>query len=249
MEQTKIKTTIETIIENDIPENLINNEEMKVLIDNFITSEEEFLLEKKEVLKCINEKRINYEKGLFNRKYDKEMIEQIDTLISFVSYAAVPITNSIEQTPIQKTMELFPKIKNIILLCSSESEETAEELKNTMINYKILIKRVDINRFNDSYNKLRKAIYEGEIYEDKTIIDLTLGLKMTSLAFYKISTEFGIKTVNWQEIQAKNADNRFIRVPGTNHFYFVEEPKLENYKLYRNIDRAIVNFNFKTVSQ
>ncbi len=251
-----VKDKLLKIFENDIPSEVLSNKDKEIVI-NYFTSEDIDYLKKNPnvitVLKEINKKRIDYEKKNLNSDLNnKNLINEINTLVSFVSYAALSKPDNLELTPIEKTLILFPNIKSLILLTTEELNLETITLKKTIeINNAIFVKDIIIintNSFSSIYNKLKTLIENEIIIPENTLFDLTLGMKMTSLAFYKVSTEDNIRTVNWQELQVKKTDGRLERIPGTNHFYFVDNPKLENIKLFKNIDKAIENFDFRAAS-
>lgn len=201
--------------------------------------EEENMENETEIL----DKKIENEKKRFWEKY-KDGFETVDTLISFVS-----LSNQ-KKEAFEKTLEIFDgKIKKIILLCTQQSASKLETFNFKGIE---LIKDVIENPddFNTISYEIRRKVENGDIDPDKIIIDTTLGFKMVSLAFYKLSTEMNIKSVNWKQVQFINKDKsgRDFIVPGSDFINVIENPKLENYKLYKDINKAVENMNFEAAA-
>jgi len=235
--KTKEEELTEYFEENDITDKMI----IEVIKNKFLS---ESIDEKEEnIIQQILLNKIESEKLLFWEKYE-ESFKMVDTLISFVS-----LSNQSKEA-FEKTLTIFNgRIKNLILLYTRQSYSKLENINFEGIKItKTLIE--DPDDFNAISYEIRKAIEKEDIDSEKIVIDTTLGFKMVSLAFYKLSTEMNIKSVNWKQVQFINRDKRgkeFI-VPGSDFINVIDNPKLENYKLYRDINEALDSMNFEAAA-
>lgn len=164
--------------------------------------------DEQEKLSDIYKKRIENEKN----KVDTENIidsNKIKVVISTVSLANVS-SNILEELPLEKTLRLCENVKNVYLFYSNEASEKFKLIKEKLNN-----KNIEVNSRMTDKEKLTsenivsmraflfdtlKVLKEKGIKEDEILIDLTVGMKLASIAMYKIAVENGIKIVNWKEI-------------------------------------------------
>lgn len=106
---------------------------------------------------------------------------------------------------------------------------------------------------------LKELVINGDINKENTLIDSTLGLKLTGIAMYKLAVEHGIKTVTWKDFQIPvytKVENEYIvddkkngkRVPLLAELKLIEEPTDENMRIYQAINNEIEKFNFHAVA-
>lgn len=200
---------------------------------------------------CWNENDLEYienenmENELRRFQRHKGRFAKINTVVSCVSMSKQ------KMEAFQKTLYIFDRhIKKLILFYTEKSKEKLENIKN---NIKIEIILINIEESTDDFNLLSNKIIETfnkycPEYEE-ILIDNTLGFKLLSFALYKVSTELNIKTINWKQSQIndmKNGPSDII--PGSDRYNIIEAPKLENYKLYQNINLAANNLEFTALS-
>jgi hypothetical protein len=102
-----------------------------------------------------------------------------------------------------------------------------------------------------------KVLKEKGIKEDEILIDLTVGMKLASIAMYKIAVENGIKIVNWKEIYfskyKKNEDeeyslsNESFRIVFSAMFEIIKEILAENKQMLLDINASIKRKEYQTV--
>lgn len=231
--------------------NIVNNEEIELSL-NYHLNEKYDLKKLIEFYdKYFQEYQIQYSKN------------KIKNLITFVSLSKTPLTDKLEELPFLKTMRVFNKINTIYLLYTEESEkkynETKKFLSNQNSKIEICGKKVNNEDITSIYQYLKSLIINGDINKENTLIDSTLGLKMTGIAMYKLAVEYGIKSITWRDFQMpvynklKNGyeiDNNKNgkRIPLLVELKFMQEPINENIKIYQAINKEISNFNFSVVA-
>ncbi|MFR4479186.1 MAG: hypothetical protein ACLUBL_05440 [Fusobacterium sp.] len=229
-------------------------------------SEEEFEI----MLKFhLNELLIEREQEILNELYYKKIAQQklailsdkkIYTLVSCVSLSKILPQDYLE-LPIFKSLRVFKEIKNIYLLYTNESEfnfkEISEKLKRFNIN--VIGKAIKNDTIDDIYTTIRDLAIKGEINKENTIFDITLGLKMSGIAFYKLASERGFISINWKELQLpiynyneKNSSyeetNFGKRIPLTVTLELLKEPLKESMKTYTMLNEALENKEYNVVS-
>jgi hypothetical protein len=179
-------------------------------------------------------------------KYELLKNVNVDTLISFISFAKV---EEFDLSAFEKTLILFDNIKSIFILNSKESFEIAKNIISKLKNkYLVKLITVNIEDYDKLYVELLELIESNSINRKNIIIDTTQGTRMVGAVFYKFSIEQGIKVVSWQGEQRNNSKGRSIRIPGSDKFHFIKEPELKNYKLYNSINSLIKNYKFLEAS-
>ena len=213
----------------------------------------------------IYKKRIEHEK----KKVDTENIidsNKIKVVISTVSLANVS-SNILEELPLEKTLRLCENVKNVYLFYSNEASEKFKLIKEKLNN-----KNIEVNSRMTDKEKLTsenivsmraflfdtlKVLKEKGIKEDEILIDLTVGMKLASIAMYKIAVENGIKIVNWKEIYfskyKKNEDeeyslsNESFRIVFSAMFEIIKEILAENKQMLLDINASIKRKEYQTV--
>ncbi len=218
--------------------NISNEEYRKFISEKFLKGREDILIEEKITHENLEEEKIKFWKG------NREKFQEVDTLIAFASLS------SQRKTAFSKSIEIFDgKIKELILICSEQTKEEAEKIKIEGVN--IIISLIDSpDDFRAINSALQSEINKRDIDSERMVIDTTMGFKMVSLAFYKLSTEMNIKSLNWKQVQFINKDKngREFIVPGSDFINVIDNPKLENYKLYQDINEAVENMNFEAAA-
>lgn len=193
-----------------------------------------------EKIKNIEKSNLENEKIRFENYLKR--FQNVDTIISFISISKQ------ETEAFEKTLYLFNgNIKKMILLYTDKSKYKIDKIKEKYNKLEIIEKNIenDSENFNEMSKNVLELINENCNEYDNLIIDNTLGFKMISFALYKISTELNIKTINWKQTQLKDKKKwQSDIIPGSDRYNIIEIPKLENYILYQNINKAVDNFNF-----
>jgi hypothetical protein len=218
--------------------NISNNEYRKFISEKFLKGREDVLIEEKIAHENLEEEKIKFWKG------NREKFQEVDTFIAFASLS------SQRKPAFSKSIEIFDgKIKELILICTDQTKEEAEKIKIEGVN--IIISLIDSpDDFRAINSALQSEINKRDIDSERMVIDTTMGFKMVSLAFYKLSTEMNIKSLNWKQVQFINKDKngREFIVPGSDFINVIDNPKLENYKLYQDINEAVENMNFEAAA-
>ena len=221
--------------------------------------------EEHEKLSEIYKKRIEHEK----KKVDTENIidsNKIKVVISTVSLANVS-SNILEELPLEKTLRLCENVKNVYLFYSNEASEKFKLIKEKLNN-----KNIEVNSRMTDKEKLTsenivsmraflfdtlKVLKEKGIKEDEILIDLTVGMKLASIAMYKIAVENGIKIVNWKEIyfskykknenEEYSLSNESFRIVFSAMFEIIKEILVENKQMLLDINASIKRKEYQTV--
>ena len=221
--------------------------------------------DEQEKLSEIYKKRIENEKN----KVDTENIidsNKIKVVISTVSLANVS-SNILEELPLEKTLRLCENVKNVYLFYSNEASEKFKLIKEKLNN-----KNIEVNSKMTDKEKLTsenivsmraflfdtlKVLKEKGIKEDEILIDLTVGMKLASIAMYKIAVENGIKIVNWKEIyfskykknenEEYSLSNESFRIVFSAMFEIIKEILVENKQMLLDINASIKRKEYQTV--
>jgi len=219
----------------------------------------------REKLSNIYQKRIEYEK----KKVDTENIinsDKIKVVISTVSLANVS-SNILEELPLEKTLRLCKNVKDVYLFYSNEASEKFKLIKEKLAekNIKINVGMTDKEKLTSEnivsmraflFDTLR-VLKEKGIKEDEILIDLTVGMKLASIAMYKIAVENGVKIVNWKEIffskykkiedDKYNLSNESFRIVFSAIFEIIKEILAENKQILLDINASIKRKEYQTV--
>lgn len=217
----------------------------------------------------LNEVLIEREQEILNELYYKKMAQQnlaitsdkkISTLVSCVSLSKI-IPQDYLELPIFKSLRVFKEIKNIYLLYTNESKFNFKEISEKLekLNIKVIGKNIKNDTIDDIYITIRELAIKGEINKENTIFDITLGLKMSGIAFYKLASERGFISINWKELQLpiykydeKNSlyeeTNFGKRIPLTVTLELLKEPLKESIKTYTMLNEALENKEYNIIS-
>lgn len=217
----------------------------------------------------LNEALIEREQEILNELYYKKMAQQnlaitsdkkISTLVSCVSLSKI-IPQDYLELPIFKSLRVFKEIKNIYLLYTNESKFNFKEISEKLekLNIKVIGKNIKNDTIDDIYITIRELAIKGEINKENTIFDITLGLKMSGIAFYKLASERGFISINWKELQLpiykydeKNSlyeeTNFGKRIPLTVTLELLKEPLKESIKTYNMLNEALENKEYNIIS-
>lgn len=224
-----------------------------------------YLIDAKNIEITNNEKNFLEEKYLDHIKKEGNQIadnigeiEEITTLVSAFSYSNK--NNLMEEFPFEKDLRIFPNIKKIYLLYTNEiRNKYSEYIKKSGISDKIEGIEIDGKTVNDVYQKIKRLVLEGKITKKNTILDITLGMKTISIAFYRISVERQIKAINWNEKFLNKYeiinDNQFkerigftSRISLSTKLNVMREPIIESLGIYSKINDNIRKANYEVVS-
>lgn len=179
--------------------------------------------------------------------------ENIKELISMVSLAPIPNENlPILELPIEKSLRVFNKVEKIYLIYSPESESRFDTLKERIEKkypkIEIVGKEIESD-ITKIYEYLKELSKNGVINSDTTLLDLTNGIKVSSIAIYKFAVEKGVKVINWVEKQLpkyKRGENNSFeelesseRLPFSVTLEIMKEPILETIKSQRSLNTAL----------
>ena len=165
------------LAELNLDTNLINNEKYREKLTNIYINR----IEKQKI-------NINFQK------------EKITTLISTVSFTRIN-DNILDELPIEKSLRIFNNIKNIYLFHTKAAIENYLKIKEklTKNGYNVIGEEVD-----ETLTEIRKYLHKisrEKLNKDETIVDITAGIKISSISMYKFAVENGIRAINWKEIQ------------------------------------------------
>ena len=233
--------------------NRIDSEEIKLSLDYHLNGK----CDLKNFIKFYNLDIEDYQKKFTNER------QKITKLITYISLTKTQVDEVIEKLPFLKTLDVFNKINTIYFLYTKESKRKFEEITTYFLlnNSKIQIKgkQIDSENITNMLKYLKELVINGDINKENTLIDSTLGLKLTGIAMYKLAVEHGIKTVTWKDFQIPiytKVENEYIvddekngkRVPLLAELKLIEEPTDENMRIYQAINNEIEKFNFHAVA-
>lgn len=163
--------------ELNLDTNLINNEKYREKLTNIYINR----IEKQKI-------NVNFQR------------EKITTLVSTVSFTRIN-DNILDELPIEKSLKIFNEIKNIYLFHTKAAIENYLKIKEklTKKGYNVIGEEVD-----ETLTEIRKYLHKilrEELNKDETIVDITAGIKISSISMYKFAVENGIRAINWKEIQ------------------------------------------------
>ena len=199
------------------------------------------------------------------KEYQERFAEDrknITKLITAISLTKTDMFEKIEKLPFLKTIDVFDKVNTIYFLYTKESDKKFQEIKKYYKNsnkIKIEGQLIDGEDISSMLKYLKGLVIDNKISKDDTLIDSSLGLKLTGIAMYKLAVEHGIKTVTWKDFQMPvytKIDTEYEiddskngkRVPLLAELKFMEEPTDENIRIYQAINNEIEKFNFHAVA-
>lgn len=250
--------------ENDL--NVLKNYYFQLLQEGVKPKDIKISDEDREKLLDIYVKRIEHEKN----KVDTENIinsDKIKVVISTVSLANVS-SNILEELPLEKTLRLCKNVKDVYLFYSNEASEKFNLIKEKLLekNIKINIGMIEKEKLtSENIVSMRaflfdtlKVLKEKGIKEDEILIDLTVGMKLASIAMYKIAVENGVKIVNWKEIffskyqkiedDKYSLSNESFRIVFSAMFEIIKEILVENKQMLLDINASIKRREYQTVT-
>lgn len=186
---------------------------------------------------------------------NKIKLENIEILISYVSYSYSENEKIYFENILEKNLRIFPNIKCFLLIYSKETEEI---LKKTKVKFKnvdvngILLEEVTSAHIQSN---IQKYISKFKPNKNNSIIDITLGMKIITVYLYKLAVERGIFSINWQESQIPKyiyceKQDEYIKDIGMRRYPFntklelMIEPEKENIKIYEYINKSLKKFEF-----
>ena len=221
------------------------NEEGKILKDIYSTELklETNLINNEKYREKLTKIYINrIEKQKININFQKE---KITTLISTVSFTKIN-DNILDELPIEKSLRIFNNIKNIYLFHTKAAIENYLKIKEklTKNGYNVIGEEVD-----ETLTEIRKYLHKilrEELNKDETIVDITPGIKISSISMYKFAVENGIKAINWKEIQLPRYNkNTYEKEEKTDRIVFstkleiLKEAMEENRQILTDINDAL----------
>lgn len=186
---------------------------------------------------------------------NKIKLENIEILISYVSYSYSENEKIYFENILEKNLRIFPNIKCFFLIYSKETEEifkkTKVKFKNVDVNG-ILLEEVTSAHIQSN---IQKYISKFKPNKNNSIIDITLGMKIITVYLYKLAVERGIFSINWQESQIPKyiyceKQDEYIKDIGMRRYPFntklelMIEPEKENIKIYEYINKSLKKFEF-----
>lgn len=140
---------------------------------------------------------------LIGRKEREKIKEEIDIerVKKIVSAFSLSKKSSLlEEFPFEKDLRIFDNVEKIYLFYTKETENKFNEYKkNCKFKEKIEGIEIDGREVNETYKKLKELVLKNKVNKDNTVLDMTLGMKTISIAFYRIAVERQIKAINWNE--------------------------------------------------
>lgn len=186
---------------------------------------------------------------------NKIKLENIEILISYVSYSYIENKKIYFENILDKNLRIFPNIKYFLLIYSKETEEIFYKIKERYghieVNGILLEETTNthIQRSMDNY------INKFKLNKTNSIIDITLGMKLITVYLYKLAVEREIFSINWQEKQipryiycSENDEyiksKEMMRYPFNTRLELMIEPEKENVKIYEYINKSLKKFDF-----
>lgn len=230
--------------------NFLGKENNKILLkyslEEKLSDEEERKLEKIYLENLQKQKK---------RIANKIKLENIEILISYVSYSYSENEKIYFENILEKNLRIFPNIKYFLLIYSKETEEIFKKIK-------VKFKNVDVNGIlleevtsAHIQSNIQKYISKFKPNKNNSIIDITLGMKIITVYLYKLAVERGIFSINWQENQIPKyiyyeKQDEYIKDIGMRRYPFntklelMIEPEKENIKIYEYINKSLKKFEF-----
>ena len=253
-EEEKVSDNLlDTVIKYYFPKqekNIISGEEKWIPKKQKIIPEEEKFLERgyKDLIKKEREK--------ISGEID---INKVKVIVS--AFSLSPKNSLLEEYPFEKDLRIFDNIEKIYLFYTKETEYKFESYKNNCkFNEKIEGIEIDGREVNETYKKLKELVLKNKVNKDNTVLDMTLGMKTISIAFYRIALERQIKAINWNEkflsSYTQISENEFEenekgptpRIALSAKLSLMREPIKESLGIYSRINANIKKGNYEVVS-
>lgn len=188
---------------------------------------------------------------------EKISVDNIKTLVTFISYSHTVGQPQYLENILDKDIRIFKNVNNIILIYTSQTEKIYNIIKNTYSDKNIIGILFDNASLISLGYLLNRELKNINSTPNETIIDITLGMKIVTIAFYKLAVEKGIYTINWIEKNIPKliykdsnyqVDNNILcRIPFNTQLELLIEPQKENLKIYEYINSALEVYNFDAV--
>ena len=187
---------------------------------------------------------------------DKVNSENIEQVLLFASFALKKSEKKIEESVLDKDIQIFPNLKKVIILYSKETKELFNKLEKDPKYQDLKFVGVEIDKPTVLIlsSKMKEVLEEEGAKPENTIIDMTLGMKVTSIASYKVALETGIAGYVWTELQPNGykkkgeddyeEEDRMKRIPLSTIDILVE-PYKDNLEIYEYIEDSIKRYDFK----
>ena len=201
---------------------------------------------------------------LIGRKEREKIKEEIDIerIKKIVSAFSLSKKSSLlEEFPFEKDLRIFDNVEKIYLFYTKETENKFNEYKkNCKFKEKIEGIEIDGRTVDEIYKKLKELILKNEVNKENTVLDMTLGMKTISIAFYRIAVERQIKAINWNEkflsSYTQISENEFKeneegptpRIALSAKLSLMREPIKESLGIYSRINVNIKKGNYEVVS-
>ena len=186
-------------------------------------------------------------------------IERVKKIVSAFSLSKK--SSLLEEFPFEKDLRIFDNVEKIYLFYTKETENKFNEYKkNCKFKEKIEGVEIDGREVNETYKKLKELVLKNKVNKDNTVLDMTLGMKTISIAFYRIAVERQIKAINWNEkflsSYTQISENEFEenekgptpRIALSAKLSLMREPIKESLGIYSRINANIKKGNYEVVS-
>ena len=196
------------------------------------------------------------ERGKIKEEIDIERVKKIVSAFSLSKKSSL-----LEEFPFEKDLRIFDNVEKIYLFYTKETENKFNEYKkNCKFKEKIEGIEIDGRTVDEIYKKLKELILKNEVNKENTVLDMTLGMKTISIAFYRIAVERQIKAINWNEkflsSYTQISENEFKenekgptpRIALSAKLSLMREPIKESLGIYSRINTNIKKGNYEVVS-
>ena len=102
---------------------------------------------------------------------------------------------------------------------------------------------------DETLTEIRKYLHKilrEELNKDETIVDITPGIKISSISMYKFAVENGIRAINWKEIQLPRyktntyeKEERTDRIVFSTRLEILKEALEESRQIFTDINDAL----------
>lgn len=252
------RNEINKMLENLLAEGKYSENEIKLAADYHL-GELDLQCDEKKKLDRLYLNRIEHEKEKIKNQLGD--LSGFTTLVSLVSFSKSNINDVMTELPIEKSLRVFENIDKVYLFYTLESKEIFKNIASliTQKNKKVNVEGIEIkvDRVEDIYVPLKNLILQNLITREKTIFDITLGIKMPGIGIYRLAVERGIISINWKEIQLpkyKKEENEYKqitgveRVPLTATLDVMQEPIKTSLKNKELINEALEKEEYQTVA-
>lgn len=185
-------------------------------------------------------------------------IERIKRIVSAFSLSKK--SSLLEEFPFEKDLRIFDNVEKIYLFYTKETENKFNEYKkNCKFKEKIEGIEIDGREVNETYEKLKELVLKNKVNKENTVLDMTLGMKTISIAFYRIAVERQIKAINWNEkflsSYTQISENEFEenekgptpRIALSAKLSLMRDPIKESTRIESTINNNIKKGNFEVV--